>query len=82
VSETEIQHFLLYMQDQYSSWRIVGVATLIFSDTQDYPSVGQIINLLTQFEVVTIFSIAQDTLPTYQVLQYTLWQSFRLQYKL
>ena len=51
---------------------IVGVAMLIFLDTQDYPSVGQIIDLLTQFEVVTIFSIAQDKLPTYQVLQYTL----------
>jgi len=29
--------------------------------------VGQIINLLTHFEVVTIFSVAQNELPTYQV---------------
>ena len=81
VSETEIQHFLLYVHDLYLNWRIVGVAPLIYFDTQDYPSVGQIIDLLTQFEVVAIFSIAQDKLPTYQVLQYTLWKSF-LQYKL
>ena len=42
---------------------------MLLSDIQDYPSVGHIIDLLTQFEVVTIFAIAQDMLPTYQVLQ-------------
>ena len=42
---------------------------MLLSDTQDYPSVGHIIDLLTQFEVVTIFAIAQNELPTYQVLQ-------------
>ena len=30
---------------------------------------GQIISLLTQFKVVTVFAVAQDVLPTYQVLK-------------
>jgi len=48
---------------------------MLFSHMQDYPSVGEVISLLTQYEVVTIFSIGGNALPTYQVLQYTLLQS-------
>ena len=44
-------------------------ANSLFLHTKDYPSVGQIISLLSQFEVVTVFAVAQDVLPTYQVLQ-------------
>ena len=29
---------------------------------------GQIISLLTQFEVVTVFAVTEDVLPTYQVI--------------
>ena len=29
---------------------------------------GQVVALLTQFEVVTIFAVAEDVLPTYQVI--------------
>ena len=29
---------------------------------------GQIISLLTQFEVITLFAVAEDVLPTYQVI--------------
>ena len=29
---------------------------------------GQIISLLTQFQVTTIFAVAEDVLPTYQVI--------------
>jgi len=40
--------------------------------------VGQIIDLLTHFEVVTIFSVTQNELSTYQVLQYILsWVNIR-----
>ena len=38
-----------------------------FLHPKDYPSVGQVAALLTQFEVVTIFAVAQDVLLTYQV---------------
>ena len=30
---------------------------------------GQIISLLTQFEVATVFAVTEDVLPTYQVLK-------------
>jgi len=51
---------------QYNRW-----------DEFDYPSVGQIVSLLTQFEVVTIFAVAQDRLPTYQNLRDLVNQKYR-----
>ena len=35
--------------------------------TQDYPSVGQIVQMLQQEEVAVIFAIAQTRLDTYRV---------------
>ena len=48
--------------------RVYGIYHFFFLHTKDYPSVGQIISLLTQFEVATIFAVAEDVLQTYQVI--------------
>ncbi len=37
-------------------------------DPQDYPSVGQILDLLHEYDVTTIFAIQQDHLASYEVI--------------